>query len=38
MKGLLLNTILGICMGRFLPISAMLWFVPLVAAELVFWH
>ncbi len=33
MKALLLNTLVGICMGRFLTVWAMLLFVPIVAAE-----
>ncbi len=36
MKALLLNTLLGICMGRFLPIWALVLFVPLVAAEVAY--
>ncbi len=36
MKALLLNTLLGICMGRFLPPIYMLLFVPIVAAEVAY--
>jgi hypothetical protein len=36
MKALLLNTLLGICVGRFLTVWAMLLFVPLVAAEVAY--
>ncbi len=36
MKALLLNTLLGIGMGRFLPIWSMALFVPLVAAEVAY--
>ena len=36
MKALLLNTLVGICMGRFLTVWAMLLFVPLVAAEVAY--
>ncbi len=36
MKALLLNTVLGICMGRFLPPIFMLLFVPIVAAEVTY--
>ncbi len=36
MKALLLNTILGICMGRFLPLIYMLLFIPIVAAEVTY--
>jgi hypothetical protein len=36
MKGLLLNTLLGIGMGRFLPVWAMILFVPLIAAEVAY--
>jgi hypothetical protein len=35
-KALLLNTLLGICMGRFLPPIYMLLFVPIVAAEVAY--
>jgi hypothetical protein len=35
-KALLLNTLLGICMGRFLPPIYMLLFVPIVAAEVTY--
>ncbi len=34
MEAFLLNTLLGICMGRFLTVWAMLLFVPLIAAEM----
>lgn len=36
MKALLLNTIVGICMGRFLPVPFMLLFVPIVAVEVTY--
>ena len=36
MKALLLNTVLGICMGRFLLPIFMLLFVPIVAAEVTY--
>ena len=36
MKALLLNTLLGICMGRFLSIWTAVLFVPLVAAEVAY--
>jgi hypothetical protein len=36
MKALLLNTVLGVCMGRFLPPIYMLLFVPIVAAEVTY--
>ena len=36
MKALLFNTLLGIGMGRFLPIWSMALFVPLVAAQVAY--
>jgi hypothetical protein len=36
MKALLLNTVLGVCMGRFLPPIYMLLLVPIVAAEVTY--
>jgi hypothetical protein len=36
MKALLLNTVLGVRMGRFLPPIYMLLFVPIVAAEVTY--
>jgi hypothetical protein len=35
-KALLLNTLLGICMGRFLPLIYILLFIPIVAAEVTY--
>jgi hypothetical protein len=36
MKALLLNTLLGICMGRFLNAWTVLLYIPLVAAEVMY--
>ncbi len=36
MKALLLNTLLGICMGRFLSGWSIMLFIPLVAAEVAY--
>jgi hypothetical protein len=36
MKALVLNVLIGICMGRFLSAWSMLLFVPIVAAEVAY--
>ena len=36
MKALLLNTLLGIILGRFLSAWSLAWFVPIVAAEVAY--